>query len=229
MLIDSLRTIKNAFINDELKNHRVMFGLCKGCYLPLNLHHQFRMVLGLYETEIANIVKSYLHPGDCCYDIGAGYGYYTMAFAKICSPAKIIAIDGDPELVAELKKVVPMNKHFNSEVQIIEGFVGSSFDASKNTTTIDHLVYEEHYPLPQLLKIDIEGGEFEALKGATQVIRHGKPKMVIEVHSEELESQCCDFLESFGYKCTVVGQNLKLKEVRHLEHNGWLCAVASDA
>jgi FkbM family methyltransferase len=41
-------------------------------------------------------------------------------------------------------------------------------------------------PKPTLAKIDIEGFELEALKGANRLLSSGRPKLLIEIHPQQL-------------------------------------------
>jgi hypothetical protein len=77
--------------------------------------------------------------------------------------------------------------------------------------------------MPGFVKIDIEGGEAEALKGADLVLSR-MPSFLIEVHSAELERECDGMLRAWGYKPIVVSQRSWLRDYRPLDHNRWLVA-----
>lgn len=54
------------------------------------------------------------------------------------------------------------------------------------------------------IKIDIEGAEFEALKGAEQCLRRWHPKLLIEFHlfhDAQIDRKCIELLSSLGYSC----------------------------
>jgi hypothetical protein len=50
-----------------------------------------------------------------------------------------------------------------------------------------------------LIKMDIEGEEYNALKGAIKTIRKFKPKIIIEIHSKNLREKILEFLKNYGY------------------------------
>lgn len=63
------------------------------------------------------------------------------------------------------------------------------------TITIDKLI--EQYGIPELIKIDVEGGEFECVASLTQKVKN----LCFEWASEtnNITFMCLDFLESLGY------------------------------
>lgn len=70
---------------------------------------------------------------------------------------------------------------------------------------LDDLFLEKRLPSPQFIKIDVEGHEYEVLKGAESVIRGSRPELVIEIHGtspeEKLRQQAAvhSLLDSWGY------------------------------
>ena len=84
------------------------------------------------------------------------------------------------------------------------------------TKTLDELVDT----LPKkikLIKIDIEGFEFEALKGSEQLLKqHVFENLLVEIHPAALsalgqnEAQLIDFITKFGYRKSIVTDNLLL-------------------
>ena len=51
---------------------------------------------------------------------------------------------------------------------------------------------------PEILKIDVEGCELEVLKGSESTLKTAKT-VVLEYHSEELRTQCMEFLASRNF------------------------------
>lgn len=75
-------------------------------------------------------------------------------------------------------------------------FYQTSFEVIKAPTiTLDTLIKE--YGVPELIKIDVEGGELECLKSLTQKT----PMITFEWASETKEStfQCLSYLQQLGY------------------------------
>ena len=71
-----------------------------------------------------------------------------------------------------------------------------------NTTTIDHLFLDKSI---DVLKLDLQGGEYNALKGAEKILDQGKIKIIIcevmfESHYEEQKwIELVQTIENKGY------------------------------
>ncbi len=217
------RSVKQL-LPDETQHHKVMFGICRGNYLPMNLRRNVRLVFGLFELEIAGYVRRYVKPGYCCYDIGAGHGYYTLALARLAQPGRVYGFEADRNRFAQLKETLALNAELAARVEIVNTFLAEQVDQSQNRVTLDCLVFERGLKPPDFIKIDIDGPEYEVLRGGTRVLRECRPRLVVETHSPELEINCKRLLEDGGYTARIVKNNPLLREYRPIELNRWLVA-----
>lgn len=88
-----------------------------------------------------------------------------------------------------------------------------------HVTTLDRILESEKLTRVDLIKIDIEGGEYDCLLGARQLLEMHHPMLIIEVQefsarqagwsSEELFL----YLEQFGYIFFIIGKHGRLKEL----------------
>ncbi len=71
--------------------------------------------------------------------------------------------------------------------------------------TLDNVVATRSLPYPDMVKIDVEGFEYEVLCGMTKLIKSVKPQLLIEMHGldekqkQENASTIVNFLENAGY------------------------------
>jgi precorrin-6B methylase 2 len=221
------KLIKNAIVRDQTRLRKMHRGLCRGCYVPINLRTHFRWPLGLYETEIRRWFTGFVISGAVCYDVGAAEGYYSVGCAKIAGPAgRVIAFEPDANAYSLLVQTISANANpALSPIKPFKTFLGAGEGSLKEMSSIDHLVFESHLPAPDFLKIDVEGAELAVLVGAERVVTDRAPNMIIEVHSLELEEQCVAWLRRHAYQVTVVSQQRLLPEYRPLLHNRWICAT----
>lgn len=215
------RFVKNLLIKDEVKYLKTSFGICKGYYLPINFTHDTMMYLGLFECEIAKYIKRYVTKGSCCYDVGSAEGYYICAFHRFSKYGEIYCFEPDYQwkpIILELLKVNGI-----TTVKYFQKIIGGIVSNDGKVVTIDYLVFQDNVTPPDVIKVDIEGGEYILLCGAEKTIDRFHPRLIIETHSRELEEKCQLFLKEKGYQSIIVKNRLFIRETR-LIHNRWLCA-----
>ena len=161
------------------------------------------------------------------YDIGAFHGLLTMFFASRCK--QVVSYEPNEVNRARLIENVCLNGLINVEVRKFG--VGSEIGSATlyytpemagggtmvpNTTapvaqavqitTLDRDIAASKLPAPDLIKIDIEGWELEALKGARQTLAAHHPAMLLEMHGETLREkqrkvgEIVAFLSDAGYQ-----------------------------
>ena len=70
-------------------------------------------------------------------------------------------------------------------------------------TTLDNFVKKYNYS-PNIIKVDIEGAEYDFLTGAKETLKKLKPVLYIEIHSEYCAVKCYEILNSIGYYMTIL-------------------------
>ncbi len=174
-------------------------------------------VRGNYELEKTDAILNAVKPNDIVLDVGAHIGYFSMLMSKIVGDSgRIYSFEPRPLNHKMLTKNIEVNNCSN--VTIIKSAIGNftgevNFDATTGTgtghvsndgnisvaiTTIDKFCSSEDVK-PSFIKIDIEGGEVEALHGAKQTILKYKPTILLATHGDDLDKQCEIFLTEKGY------------------------------
>lgn len=69
--------------------------------------------------------------------------------------------------------------------------------------SLDSLAAEGELPLPDLVKIDVEGAEALLLRGARRLLGEHRPKLVIELHGAAVAREVLTILEDLGYACAA--------------------------
>ncbi len=181
---------------------------------------------GTYEKGTLYFIASCLNRGDCFIDIGANIGLMSI-FASQCvgNSGKILAFEAHPETHQLLQENIALNHIENidtfnfalgnetGKATIYDNWNVNRGGASlvihsENSTgfvvdvkTLDEVIQNDFQP--KMIKIDVEGFEFQVLKGATNTIKNCKPILIIEF-SVSRENQydpfeMIDFIESFGF------------------------------
>jgi len=73
---------------------------------------------------------------------------------------------------------------------------------SVRTVALDSLIASGQIPPPNVIKCDIEGAEYDALTGATEVLSKHLPKIFLATHGPEVHERCCRLLTDLGYQLT---------------------------
>jgi len=186
--------------------------------MRVDFKHQTRLFLGLYEIEIARHCRRLLKRATSAFDIGANAGYYSLILAKHTEGA-VVAVEPVSDSILEMTANFARNSYPVTPVQAMVG-QSPATTGTCPTVTLDQLC-ESHFT-PDFIKMDIEGGEVDALTGGHDLLRFHRPHLVIEVHSEQLETDCREILGCYDYKITRVDPRRWLPEMRVDAYNGWI-------
>lgn len=182
------RTIARPFDIDA-------FGFRFRCYA--DSHEASRMLYfnGQPDPAEMTFLRRYLRPGDHVIDAGANVGVYTLLFASLVGPGgRILAFEPDRVAQARLAENVTSNALSNVTIRTaaIADFAGEAdFNLGSDTgnslseirpsdrgsqkvavVTLDAEIAGTPFAL---CKMDVEGAEFAALKGAVQSIGAANP------------------------------------------------------
>jgi hypothetical protein len=201
---------------DNEQPKRLPRGLLAGKQYIVNPCAQPGIYLCLYEYELHEHFYRLLKKGMRSFDIGSSAGYDAVGINNL-TLSDVVCVE--PRSVARdrLQENLTVN---GLSFPVVDAFVGATIGPS--TTTIDKLAAD--YFVPDFIKIDIEGGEYDALVGAEEVIARHKPAMIIETHSSELEAECADLLRESRYEIHIVKQRRFMREDRSAAHNQWIIA-----
>jgi len=76
--------------------------------------------------------------------------------------------------------------------------VGSGAVINVPTVTLDNFIAAGG-PVPQLVKIDVEGGEYQVLRGGANLFASQKPLIIAEIHHRQAAEQVSAWLEEYRY------------------------------
>jgi len=202
------------------------FGIGRGVRLEIDFRNWTKLYLGLYEVELNRHLRHLCRPGVKCFDVGGQLGYDALVLAKL-SGAPVISFDCDPQAVAQMSRSFAANRQMSAAVEARQAFIGATNDRGSGRISLDDVAFGSDAFVPDLVKMDIEGAELEALKGASRLLKTRKPHLIVEVHSKDLELACGGLLLDAGYTPKVVSARRWLRDDRPLPHNRWLVAAGN--
>jgi FkbM family methyltransferase len=154
---------------------------------------------GLMGSAEFNFFKRFVSPASHIVDVGANQGIYTLSTSRQAGDGKVFAFEPDPRLFAALKGNVERNAAQNvvlfnaaaasrpSELflrpgglnqgdnRIVESGNGSRDAIEVTAVPLDSVIPDHRV---DLIKIDVQGFEFNVLQGAIQIIK-ANPALLI--------------------------------------------------
>jgi predicted RNA methylase len=211
--------IKRILLGAGRRPRRIWTGLFGGLRLSIDPASETTLLFGLYESETIPFLRRAGRTMKTMIDVGAGYGEMTAWALKHSSTEKVLAFDPKPERWPVFRENMALNG-FSDDARLVP--VADFFPG--NVASEEMLL---SLPEPVVMKLDVDGAEMDVLEAIGGVLRRRRFALLVETHSEELDSRCRKFLEDLGYKVTVISQAWWRKwipEQRPIGFNRWLWA-----
>lgn len=174
--------------------------------------------LGSYELSKQRAMWAAISPGQVVLDVGAHVGFYTLlASRKVGAQGRVVAFEPEPRNLEVLRSHIQINRVSNVAViaaavcaatgsarfqlgaSSSTGTLSPSGDLCVSAVSLDDLVAAGRIPVPAVIKMDIEGGEHQALLGGRNLLTQVHPVLFLATHGPEVHSECVALLQSYGY------------------------------
>ena len=216
----ALMSLYGSLIEDKVMS--IEDGPMRGIKLAASQHTSHAHINGTYERDVQEAIDGIVRPGDVCYDLGASIGYMTLLMARKAS--HVYSFEPAPHAIAEMKRHIAANSIENvtivpspvsDEVRevrfcLTDGAYGSAINDTETrwpvlrlqTTTLN--LFLKDHPVPDFLKMDVEGEEGAVLDAAGDLLAQRKTSICCEVHNREAARSVLGTLERFGYRVTLL-------------------------
>jgi len=194
--------------------------------LPLDHAHAGLIVRGTLEPPVQEALRRLLAPGAVFYDVGANVGFFTILGARLVGPqGRVVAFEPVPACACAVARNIEVNGFSHAAIReeavgarggsarlLVVGEASWSHLASTgrhadvrneidvNVVSIDELVSAGTIPPPDVLKIDTEGAELQAIEGMRATIERHRPAIVCELHDTNVAF--CALMDELGYATT---------------------------
>ena len=157
-------------------------------------------------------------------DVGSCIGNHSLFFAIACDAERVISFEPVPELAAHQREVLELNGL--KQVELIEAAVGDrpgtarfrrasagnagmgrvteSGDLEVRVTTIDETLRGRELPPVRLVKLDVEGYNVPALRGAREMLARDKPDVFVECETRDELAKVEGELARFSLQTDIV-------------------------
>ena len=224
------RRLLARFLEGHEFIHMVDAGPARGLRYPITLPQDKGIWTGTYELELATGIAEAVRPGDICLDVGGWRGFFSGVMA-LAGASRVFVFEPLPTNALQIRRVIELNSKL--PIELIEVAIGDQINSSKlrvmpetsmaklstsgfqsdhqegdlmeiRSETLDHLRGTGLFSRADVIKIDVEGAEAMALRGAEQLLRSNRPRLFIEVHSRALARECDQILLDYGYLVNVL-------------------------
>ena len=208
---------------------QVRSGMSQGMWMRLNLPDEAGIWLGEHEPTLQRALRAAVLPGTVVYDIGAHVGSIALGVARLVGPnGHVVAFEADPRNAEALRENRDRN-HLTRTLRIVScavwsysskgisfrsggekrGQGGVEMDGQRPVlgsgelidvpaVTLDDFVASGG-PAPQLVKIDVEGGEYDVLRGGDRLFSTQLPLIAAEIHHKQAADRMGPWLIEHQY------------------------------
>ena len=180
---------------------------------------------GYFEEGLTKMVLEYLKPGDVFFDIGTHIGYFTLLSSAIVGKnGQVHSFEPTPSTFAILqsnvedksnvilnncavfsKNTILCFNDYGTEYSAFNSFeenrglaISNPQEFEVQAISLDEYIYSTKI-VPDFIKIDAEGAEYEILTGGGRMIKDIQPIISIEVGGRN-SAKCIHYLTERGYQ-----------------------------
>ena len=199
-----------------------------------------------YEKENFSFLTAQSKPGGVVLDIGAHIGLFAVIASETTGDnGKVFAFEPSPSTTEFLKKTITINKKNNvieaiqqamsNEVGKITFFVSDNKIDNSNSlvsykndrklkgievdvNTIDNFVASKKLNAVNFIKIDVEGAEYDALRGGIDTFINKKPACILAIHPIPIKAKgdkledIYDYILKLNYNISYNNKNISKEE-----------------
>ncbi len=190
--------------------------------------------LGSYELNKRLAFERIVTPGSVVYDIGANVGFFSLLASVLTgTEGQVYAFEPLPRNIHYLRQHIQINKLEN--IDVIEAAVSDHtgeayFDLGASSAmghlatqgeikvqmvSLDSLVDEGRIEAPEVMKVDVEGAEYDVLLGGRNLLETQRPILFLDTHDRKAHHLTISLLEELGYRFEILDEK-NMRETREL-------------
>jgi FkbM family methyltransferase len=203
-----------------------------------------------YEPETTPIFFQLAQEAEVVLDVGAFVGFFSVLAALANRRSRVFAFEPMADNAERARRHIELNRLGNVELvpaavaassgsselfhtgsahpsstSLVRDFMSSHQDVRSSvvpTVALDSFLEERGVRSVSLVKLDIETGEPDALRGMSETLERDKPAIVCEVLSAEVGAQLQTILEPLGYRFYHLTPEGPVEREEIVSHPEWL-------
>lgn len=197
------------------------------------------MLFGTYEQDFANAFVRRSRNSNVIYDVGANTGYFSLLAAHTAGTnASVYSFEPVAPVIRDLQELAQQNQIADQvtacevalsdqsgsirmytpaahqtgviETALRHGEIPAEDFTEVQTVRLNDFVTDNRIPLPDLIKLDVEGAESQVLAGAADVLQQAQPVILMEVHGSQPAAEVWDCLTEQGYTIDLLDGTAEL-------------------
>ncbi len=198
-----------------------------------------RYFKGDYEPQTFQFLRETLNPGDTFLDIGAHIGLFSVVAAQIVGDSgRVFSFEPTPFTRKVLSDVLRRNRvektvEVRAEAVGLESGTAEFFDSGDVISVVNSLISDErkgtryevsvvsldsfvqaHELTVRSVKVDVEGAEYDFLRGGIVTLGEQKPEVLLSIHPPFIPEPVAtipkiwDLVQSIGYTIRLNGVSM---------------------
>lgn len=216
-------------------------------FIPTNDIGKKLFFNGQFEMDEINVCRTLIKESDIVLDIGGNIGFHAIHFSQFAHKGQVYSFEPSPDTFKLLLKnceryqnIQPINIGLAKTEGLARFHYASdhAYSGFKDTgkksiigyedlpvASLDKWVKEKALKRIDFIKIDVEGFEEQVIEGMTQVIKHYKPILFVEISPTKNQTENPEIIFnsilSFGYSAFCIIENNLVQSEKHLDthHN----------
>jgi FkbM family methyltransferase len=183
-------------------------------------HHRHIYFYREHEPDVTSLITKLVKPGATFFDVGANAGFFTLLARDL--GARVHAFEPNPKIVSLLLRSAPpedsrvavipaacsdrsgslalyLYDDTNTGMASVEKPAGRRIDVPAVTLSE---YWRRTEARPDLIKVDVEGHEYQVLCGAAELIEAVRPDLIVEV----TRRATFQLLATWGYAACQIGR-----------------------
>lgn len=242
-------SLGTLLLPDRFEIAEVKSGICKGMKIKLNPRRDRQYYFGVYENHIQSTLMKLIQQGMTAFNLGANYGFFTMALSRLVGPEGfVVAFEPNPNVLDVLLENIRINNlggYIKVEEIAISDFDGHAkfslslndargrfedlpdvkpgFDIQVTCRRLDTYIMENNF-CPDFILMDVEYAEGRVLRGMSRTLKELKPVIIIEMHGPASIQESWLELEKHNYVIAKIPEFTMVNRLDEMERGSYITA-----